>query len=544
MLGADGLSQKLKSETRMESRSKWPSTLLCMWIWGITLAVILTGRMVHSGFCIIDDHTQVEWLNDGLKFSNLWPTLLQTTEIGELGSGGRFRPVYYVYIELEAWLLGDRPSIYHALRVLYFGLFLAAAGTVAARCTGRLVATVVIAGIAGLSFWNNLWTWSLGPAEQIASIGVSLLLIAGATIVPRVAADAPVPAWALPLASFGVAIAAGSKENFAFLWGALAILIAAMATTRRLRPLSAALALLPMLVPALVLYALATAGRNTRDLYGVDNSVAHRFAILLNKPFYVLFAVGALALAIWLCSVARRHSTLSSEQLRRSTLLFLGLTGFLAAYILWEIFFYNGRLPSGIRYDFPFLLLPLAIVTGFAGFVRGALLLEEKPPQAVDLCFLIIAGSYFLVFNPEFSLPRAADQAVAATKDFRRDFLALQATAASHPTWPIVLEASLPRDYEVVVTFATWARFYKVKNPVVLRVEIPPHYAEGTFERRLMDRMAYLGKEGLPRELQPLPDPAALGSLGGDCFAAGMEKPPVSHCVPLSFAPTRYIPPG
>ncbi len=524
------------------AKSESLSSRLAFWIWGWGFIVVmaLTGPMVLAGFSIIDDHTQIAWFNDGLSASRLWSNFLHT-EVGKLGSGGRFRPVFYAYLELEAWVLGDRAGIYHALRILYFGLFLGAAGWTAAHCIKPIFAAALVALIAGLSFWANLWCVSFGPAEQIASIGISLLLIAGVTIVSRLVADDPVPIWALPLASVGVAIAAGSKENFVFLLGALAVLVATLAMTRRLRPLSVLLALPPLIVPALGLYALVSASHNAKDFYGVDNSVAHRLAMLLQEPVFLLFAIGAVGFAGWLSLYAWRHSPLERQRLRRLILIFVGLISFLAAYILWEVFFYNGRLPSGTRYDFPVALLPLAIAIGCAGFVRAAALRCEGACQRVARGALIaFAAIYLLTFHLTLSMPYAAVRLVARSTEFRRDFLTARTMTAIHSEWPIVLEAGSPSDFEKVDSFGVWARFYDVSNPVMLRIVIPPRNIQATFDQWLADQMTGWGRDGVPGKFKPLPDPATLETFGQHCFVVGFGQPIVSPCARLPLRPARY----
>ncbi len=227
------------------------------WVWGMALAVMMTGGMVLADFCMVDDWLVVRWFDDGggLSFSRIWSTLLET-EVGGLGSAGRFRPIFYLHLELEAWLFGDRAGPYQALRVLYFGLFLGALARVAVRCIGLLPAFALVAGIAGLGFWSDIWTRSLGPTEQLAILGISLVLLAGGTIVPRFVAGEDIPGWALPVASLGTAIAAGSKENFIFLVVALGPAAIATVVARRLHRVSAILAVPPLIVPALVIYAL------------------------------------------------------------------------------------------------------------------------------------------------------------------------------------------------------------------------------------------------------------------------------------------------
>lgn len=518
------------------------------WLLGLALAVILTGGMVRADFSIVDDHYEALWLGSGgpFTFAKIWPALLDT-EVGSLGSGGRFRPIYFLYLELEAWLLGDRPGLYHALRTLYFGLFLSIVGRVAARCVGIVPALALVGAISGLKFWINLWTLSFGPAEQIAVVGVSLLLLACDTIVPRLVSGDPIPAWALPVASIGTAIAAGSKENFVFLLAALGPLTLALAMARRLSPVSVILAVPPLVVPALVLYALLSAGGNSQDFYGVDSSILHRLATfltfrqLLAQPEFVPFALAAIMLAGGLSLLAHRRSLLPRLQRQRAILVFLGFIGLLGIYVLWEMFFYNGRVPSGGRYDFPFLLLPPAIMLGFSAFVRYAFLQDDgRRWRYVQFGFVVLAGLYLSHFHVTFTLPRAVDGAVARTTAFRHDFGVMQTAVSEHPDWPIVLEPNSPWDYEVVAKFGVWAKFFRVNNPVLLRVEIAQKDIADKFQQSLTDQMRTWGATGIAGELEALPDPAMLVQRDGQCYGIGFRGPIISPCTPVAFVPARY----
>jgi hypothetical protein len=522
------------------------------WVWGLGLAVILTGGMVFADFCIIDDWLVTRWLGpgDGLPFSRIWSALMET-EVGGVGAAGRFRPIFFLHLELETWLFGDQPSLYRALRVLYFGLFLGAVGRIAVRCIGLLPGLVLVACIAGLGFWSSVWTRSLGPAEQSAVFGIALVLLGCDSIVPRLVSGRRIPGWALPVASVGVAIAAGSKENFVFLLAMLCPVALTMAVMRRLSPVSAILALPPMMVAMLVVYALHAVAGNSHDFYGVDNSVSHRMAAMLAlpqlvaQPFLVPFALAAFGLAVPLAVLAQRRSPLPPPQRLRAIVVFLALTGFLALYELWELFFYNGRLPSGIRYDFPILLLPLAIALGFAAFTGYALLPGGgRRWRNVQLTFLALITLYLYHFRPTFSLPAAVNGAVARTTEFRRAFHSIRTAVSEHPDWPIILEPNRPWDFEAVYAFNVWQKFFGVTNPLLLRVEVAPKDNRDTFEQWLTDQMRTWATVGLPGTFQPLPDPASLAALDGRCFGIGYWRAIVSPCTPLEFRTKRYLPRG
>src|SRR5215469_8266101 len=115
------------------------------WIWGLALSITLTGRMIFADYNLNEDHWIVLWLGESghFPFSKIWHALLET-EVGTLGSGGRFRPIYWLHLELETWLFGDRPELYYALRILYFGLLLGVICRIAARCIGLVPALVLV----------------------------------------------------------------------------------------------------------------------------------------------------------------------------------------------------------------------------------------------------------------------------------------------------------------------------------------------------------------------------------------------------------------
>jgi hypothetical protein len=286
---------------------------------------------------------------------------------------------------------------------------------------------------------------------------------------------------------------------------------------------SAILALLPLAVPALVLYALALYAGNTVDFYGVDNSVAHRLAEMLNwhemlgRPLFVPFALAATLLAVPLAWLGYRRSSLPRPQRGRATLVFTGFIGLLAAYMLWELFFYNGRLPSGIRFDFPILLLPASIVLGFAAFTRYVLVPAGGLRwRSVQVAFIALSVFCLAFFQVPFSLPRDVKAAVDRTTAVRHDFNVMRMTTSTHPDWPIVLEPNRPfMDYNVVATFHEWARFFGISNPIMLRVEATSEDLS-KLEQLLLGHMQQWETAGVNGSLQPLPDPATLEKLNGN----------------------------
>jgi hypothetical protein len=151
-------------------------------------------------------------------------------------------------------------------------------------------------------------------------------------------------------------------------------------------------------------------------------------------------------------------------------------------------------------------------------------------------------GIVFLQWTAAVGHPlRLSDSAAASVNRTR---LALQTVASAHPDWPIVLEPNLPWDYKLVYAFHVWQTFFKVTNPVLLRVEIAPKNINGSFEQWLTDQMQTWGTKELPGTFEALPDSAQLDKLDKHFFGIGYWHSIASPCVPLEFQPGRYIPRG
>jgi hypothetical protein len=101
---------------------------------GLILSLFTIGGTLSMGFSNIDDHEQLGWIGpDGRVPTARLADILLSTEVGYFAtrcmgdapcSRGRFRVVYYAFRIGEAWVFGDSPALYFALRIGIFALFL------------------------------------------------------------------------------------------------------------------------------------------------------------------------------------------------------------------------------------------------------------------------------------------------------------------------------------------------------------------------------------------------------------------------------------
>lgn len=509
------------------------------WIIGLIIAGTILAPTIHSWYNVIDDHKIASWLGatHALSPNRIWnelrPSSIFSTVPAEpllfdmdLTSHQRmdvFRPLSFCYRLLETALLGDNPSLYHILRTVYFGLFLGAMIWLSAPTLGIAIATLATALFALQPFWAGVWTWSLGVMEQLAALGLLIAAVGYRHAISAWVEKEPRDCRAVLIVSIGTAIAIGCKENFIFLLLPLAVTIGAFYRLRALKSVYFAMSLpfIAFSVWCLVKVVSIFIGAKD-DVYGLDSSLSHRVQVLFEARRYLAFVFASEVGAIIVVFIALRNSTLERQRLASATQVFLVCVTLLCGYLVWEIFVYNGRLPSGIRYDFPFRLLPMLIIGGFAAFLIVVFPSNVRWWRlAAVLCLGLIA-----TWKPAYFNFRAVYDAATAearrTQKFRADLDDLASQAQLNPTWPIVLDAHKVWDFEPVGSFNSWSAYKGIMNPIVLRVAIPTETIMTPFEAQLVERMKVWAAQGLPGHFVPFENLSRLVAEG-HCIVAVIE---------------------
>src|SRR5262249_26373866 len=242
-------------------------------------------------------------------------------------------------------------------------------GWLAARVIGPAMGALLMVGLAGWGVWVNLWTLSLGATEQVAIPGITLLILAYGRAARAFIDDARLPRWTVLAAAVGTGVAAGSKENFPFLLLPFSVFVAVGVWRKHIRALDLCCAMPFLAVPALVLHDLWQAHFASVDFYGVDNSIVHRLAGIGHAWIYAGIVAVSTLCALLLCWIAW-HKAKEDDRTHRSIAVALAVVVIANLYLLWEIFFYNGRLPALNRYDFPSMLLPLLTLGGITALLH------------------------------------------------------------------------------------------------------------------------------------------------------------------------------
>ena len=117
------------------------------------------------------------------------------------------------------------------------------------------------------------------------------------------------------------------------------------------------------------------------------------------------------------------------------------------------------------------------------------------------------------------------------------DLLTARRLAGAHPTWPILVVAQSPWNYEPVATFERWMAFEGITNPLYLVVDVPA--TKSALEKSLVEAMEEWAREGgKGYAAGPVSIPP-----DGNCFAVNSRpEGPASKCQQFPFTPNKYVP--
>jgi hypothetical protein len=496
------------------ARRGWLPALLIV-LGAVAISSILTGRQVWlAGWGIIDDHEVFDFLGtkQHLPFSEIISTILGKTEVGSLQ--GRFRPSYYFLRVMECWAWGRNVHLWYGFVTAAFAFFLGSVWWVISRFLGLLPAALCMAPIALANFWGGIWG-RLGPAEIYAAPATGLMLLGcyelffSPTVLRRNLGCA--------VLTIGTLIAIGTKETLLPL-AVLTLFLVALATVdRRLPTLSGLIAcavtlLVSSSIVFVVLKQLAGAGV---DVYGNSVSPAARIkaALISMDPFstgFIGIAMLAIATVWW---YRKPLSTVGAVGV-------LGTLCFLLGLFISQQIAYGGSLPTGTRYDFPAMLIPI----GFACFIGCAVNLRDGATRGKNLTdgrallFAIAVGIVFLSIGGiagAIKSVRDVEANIAKTKEFSTELAAIVSRARTDPAAPVILEAYGAGAYEAVFSLQRYLLSEGLENPIGVRLH-PDQRSQGPLYDGLEQVLRTLQDSGgrLFVKLENLPAAGACLSIG------------------------------
>lgn len=494
----------------------------------VGFTIYLWGPIGSARWDLVDDHEIVHLVGPGgrLALADIPSTLLRETELGMPGRASRFRPVYYTLRLLECSAWGLEPSRWYRARQVLFAVTAFIALALAAQGIGVPGAIACLAWVLAAPYWPDVWA-RLGPSESYAAFGLAVWGT-GFTVFwrGRRQPDGGPARLAASILLIGFVLASGAKENLLVLL--LPMLVLLWTDVSGPRPCRVCI----WVGGLAVLWALLVAGplvahfaASGVDVYEQPVSLGARLAVALRSvraptPLHLAVVV---SLAVWVGARRLRSAGAHAESWRSlgSTLL-IASTALLAFYISQDVF-YNGILPTGMRYDFPAMLAwPLWLVVAVTAVRR------LFPGRAVRLGAWAVFLALLVTSAPGLARNRSVAAGLAgATRAFTARLTALADAGRRAPHQPIVITSHRVFDFEGVASVARFLDAYGVTNPrfLYLAWDDPDAAASTPLERRLA-RLLRIGATMANPYYQP------ISQFRPDlpCLSVGLSGEPLPVC--------------
>lgn len=312
------------------------------WLVFLVFGYYLMGGLFGAKLGMIDDHEIPLFLGtNGVITLAEFPGVLANTEVGEWGNNLRFRPSYYTLRIVETMLWRDNATLWYFTRYILLVISMWMGWRIMSRYFPKILSYLFIFYTLTMPFWPDIIS-RLGPSE-IYGLPALLGFVYGYVF------NQPY----LLLVSYVIGV--GSKENLLFMFP---LLLAWIWTTYKQNKLTKSLWLASVLATGYTIWILSAivvaTGRAGTDMYLTEISYLERITnTLMNIPNILsdrhlwIATIGFGYLAIQRFIFINKRINLQSIML--------------SLYILLTIFsqyvFYNNKLPSLTRYDFPALIL-------------------------------------------------------------------------------------------------------------------------------------------------------------------------------------------
>jgi len=467
----------------------------------------------------VDDHEIAKFLgNDGRMELREIPGTLLATEIGQWGRFLRYRPAYYSFRILETLLWRDNASLWYALRLVLLTASLILGCRILSRWLPRPLACLYTAYLMTLPFWPDILT-RLGPSEMYA-LPAFLLFIHG------------MAANNLWLSAAGYVVCIGSKENFLILFPILAgWFLYRRARGHRSAKESILAGILAGYTLFILLAILVATGRAGTDVYGTPIGYGRRMAEFVARIPSILSGANILPAVLVLAAgaglILRKGATEGWRTAARhpvaSHTLIMALT---LAVIASQFVYYDNRLPSGMRYDFPaMLLLPTLNIMALGTIVemfRGNAM-ARIVRGAVYACVILIC--VLDIHRQGYGRIRTAAAANAnRTRIFQSEISKAVRVLADHPEADVIFVSRYYSDTEYIVSVSRYLDAAGITN------RFSVHYTPGPEPRNALGQMLQ------QRLVDVMRGPAGRHSLF-DRFSPCREAPQPCFCLTFRNVP-------
>jgi hypothetical protein len=432
---------------------------------GIAVAVVVAmiWPMYFAGFGMIDDHVQVAMWGQGHRMNpvRFWEHVEPLVFSGD----GRWRPLHYPIVGVEAVVYGSHPVLWYLSRTVGALVVVVASYWVLKRWLPR-IGSLCLALLLVVNPAASVWT-RLGPSEAYAAPFAAL---GAAHLVPRVGQ----PLGAL-WPGFGLlGLAALCKENFVFL---LPFAVGVAVIARIADGAWSRQDVLSSMFCGIAIFALAAPVWVVRQRYGDVYGASRGLSGLIDGSRRLLQPYGhlwALCLVFGVISLAFSHKSGI-----RAWVAGIGV-GVVAAVALVgpQAIVYSGS-EFARRYLMPSAVLPV----GVAAAVIHSFQLTRRHLLRTAVPRILMAGLWVLVAAGAFEAREMADKSASFVRSFD-----VQMEALAMIDKPFVFEVGSILDYEPAISVHKHVTARRGEQPEsALRVhDLAP---SDPFQQRLLSQL-------------------------------------------------------
>lgn len=506
-------------------KDKFKIGRLAVFLFSVIFAFYIFGPNFKAKFWLIDDHELFYFLDSESspkKWSDFFRILLDQTEVGLFGVSNRYRPSYYSIRLLEVFLWKDQPILWYLLRFVILSSFVHSIVLIYRLFLPTAVALAWTITTFCFPFWADVFS-RLGPGETYVALGFVILIFSTIDWNHKIFSGL----WATIFQVIALLVMIGSKENM-ILMAAIPFLINYSSNGRTFKfKYYHGLYILPIIYSLLIVVSILTAlSENPLDVNGNSARLLDRLLMIGQLLANRIFVISSILISLVTILILLKRRKMLHIKTLSAVLIFLW---FLYFNITLNLFYYNGDLPQGNRYDFPCgLFFPILFV------LSVYLIYREVCFQFSDINFYSFNLMLLLFASFGFSSFQINELQNVARKNAKRTQILQNSITSMRIEGEDTLGIIYARDFtefEPTDSLLRYLKYYDRKMEIMIDVEDVKYYT--VFQNNLMGYLRNLSKSGSD-EKKLLPFDLKKMSLKSKCV--------IYHFGDLSFEPKKKYP--
>jgi hypothetical protein len=499
---------------------------LMILILSLVASYVLFGENLRAFFWLDDDHEILRFVGNGHQSIFNFFDLMRTTEVWQFGNSVRYRPGYYSMYILECLAWGARPQLWYLSRIFMCGIFIFSIFRLIKNFFGATLAAAFLIFAFSFDYWIDVWC-RLGPGESYVALGLGIYFIGFLRAINRSKVD-----WASGISlTLGVLIAAGAKENMVILIFPQIYLTFVLWRRNAFTSVVPTLLISTFYILGIVSAVVATILKSKVDYNQNPVTLSARLKIFDN--FFSLFdaQLVSIALAMGLIYFLIAKAWRSTRNIQNAEVFVIQLAS--SFFLLASQFgFYNGVWPTGIRYDFPGMLVRPLIYLFTARLTIKILsqtvfqwhrVTAHFPTASIALSSITLITVCTLNFKGIENIREGALRNVQRTTETHFKLEAIREKVSKDESIPIVFESfRAQKDYEAIVSLKVFLGALGVRNPIGIRIHGYDQAPLAPAEKALAHSISSWAKDGYP-----------VQTIKGRCWSVDLSGDSNENCTKI-----------